>query len=341
MPIIPRMILVLDSVTALEFFRSVYPVNRMPSGFADLPSSIECAILEEDVWSLAPSFITPSFLQRIDGRLHVLAFDVQRRRKSQVHNVHSWSGRIPPESFNDCGGGVFTPSPQFVFLQCASRLDIVRLIALGDELCGSYTFCRDEKRGFRTRKVPLTSVDAIQRYLDNAQGCRGYANAMRAVRHLVDGSASPMETRDEMQLSLPFSLGGYAIKKPLMNESIELSRSAALVAKKSICRADLLWRGESPADSLIIEHQGEFDHMDSDRFNDDRARINALKMMGYTAFELTWLQVSDPYAFEQIAIKVAKWVGQRVRSSNRGLTDARRALRDTLAQWNTTYGRIC
>lgn len=331
------MILVLDGHTSAEFFRKVYPLDHAPFRFAELPAEMECAYSQEDVWSLAPSFMTTQFLRPTGGRLCALAFEHGQRRSSASHAVRTWSGPIPPGSFNDYGGGVLLSSPAFTFLQMASQLSFSHLVAYGDELCGTYSLDESAERGFRTRQVPLVSVSALEEYLRCARGCRGYRFAKRALRHIVDGSASPMETRDEMQLCLPICLGGYGIAQPSMNQAIELSPSAARLARKSVCYADLMW-SES---NLIVEHQGEHDHMGSARFNDDRARVNALKLMDYTVFELTRAQALDLSAFEQVALEVARRLGRRVRSESRGPTPQRRELHAALSAWGRSYGRTC
>ncbi|MBQ9041231.1 MAG: hypothetical protein IJ111_00260 [Eggerthellaceae bacterium] len=333
------MVFVFDAITALEFYRSIYPTERSPVRFENIPAWEECAVTEEDVWSMAPAFVTPSFLECVGGVIHVTSFDPTRRLKSKTHQTHAWAGRIPKDSFCQFDVGVFLPSPQFIFLQAASRLNLAQLIALGDELCGTYSFDKSKARGLRQREVPLTSVHVLDAYLSYAKGCRGYNRAKRALGHIVDGSASPAETRDEMELCLPHKLGGYALEKPKMNEQIILSRQASVVAKKTFCRADLLWKRDSPNDSTIIEHQGEFDHMESNRFNDDRARVNALRLMGYEVIELTRSQVWDLRVFEEIALEIAKRTGKRIRTENRGLTPQRKELRSILADWNASYGR--
>lgn len=55
-------------------------------------------------------------------------------------------------------------APEAVFLQLARRLDMVSLVKLGMELCGTYSIYPAAQGGFRSRE-PLTSAAAIDRYL--------------------------------------------------------------------------------------------------------------------------------------------------------------------------------
>lgn len=329
------MFLAIGIETSLEFWRLVYPPDRAPSSPQPLPEE-DAACNEKGVWDLAPTWIRQGTLKGTGELLHVLAFDHACQRQSKSHVVHTWGGTIPPGSFYQLDERVFIASPEFVFLYAASRIGIAQLIALGDELCGLYAFDRREKRGVRMRKTPLTSIRKLQAYLEAAAGCPGCKAARIAIRHIIEKSASPMETFDQMTMCLPYRYGGYGLPHPLMNHPIHLSASARRIAGRYTCFADMLWM---PA-MLDVEHHGKIDHSSGEESLSDRARVNGLKEMGYEVIELTAAQVSDLDTYELIVLRIARIIGKRIRSDQLGATKARVELRNTLRHWNESCGSI-
>ena len=331
------MITVFNAHISQEFWRTVYPHNRAPQQPVHLDPREQWACNERDVWKDIPAWIDAGFLQRCpSGKLGVLVRDQASRRVANSHVTQVWSGPIPEGSFFDSGNGKFVCSPCFVFLQMASKLDLASLIAYGDELCGLYAFNPCAERGIEQRAMPLVKTEQLAQFIATARGCYGRKRAAQAVRYLVDRSASPMETTDEMMLCLPYKLGGYCIAPPTMNHEVILDARSRRIAKKSRLYIDLCWEDAK----MAIEHQGQRDHTDSKAFSADRARINALCMMGYDAIELTSGQVADLFSFEEIARRVAKSLNYTIDKTKLGATPARLALRHALFNWNDRYGRL-
>ena len=327
--------LVLDITTSAEFWRRIYPGNRAPKAtFAAPPES--CATTLEEIAPLIPPWMTDEFLQPIGGRVHVLSLGSTTLRGSKSHTVHIWSSAVPEGSFYYLKDNVCVLAPSFMFLMAATLLNDVQLIAFGCELCGLYGFDESDKRGFRKRTVPLLTVEHLQRYLSGAKGCRGYRKAIAALPHVVDNSASPMETFDAMALCLPYRLGGYGLEKPLMNCEVPLSSRAARIAKRRKCYLDMGYTEKG----LDVEHQGKLDHSSLEDQASDRARVNALKEMGYEVIELTKDQVDDLYAFEFIVQRIAGILGKRIRKENLGATAARLSFRRDVTAWNHSSGRL-
>lgn len=332
------MILVLDAYIAQDFWRLVYPNDRKlgKKGLVSAKSIADCewAYSKDDVINMSPNWITEQFLSLSTGRVSSLVTESRFQRRSKIHCSRIWSSRIPAGSLYDLGNGVYASSPCFTFLQMASILHPIELIAYGTELCGCYSFDPSSERGMRERSQPLITTTQLQRYIDDAQGCRGFSSAKRALQYIVDGSASPMETIDEMLLCLPYRMGGYNLPKPAMNLSIPLDEHARRIAKRSKCYADMCF----PKIHLDIEHHGKYDHSNKEDFDSDRARVNGLKAMGYEVIELTSKQVADVLTFEEIAVYIAKKLGKRMMSYGLGATSERLVLRDLLFDWNRRYG---
>ena len=327
--------LVLDIATSLEFWRRMYPANRQPASIrVDLPG--DCAFNKRDVMGLAPDWIIRKLATETGERLHVLCRDRACRRVSDGHIARALTGPVPEGSFYQLDPHVLIASPEFIFLGAANMLDLVALVALGDELCGLYGFDETQERGFRKRTKPVTSAKNLGEYLGRAPGCHGIRAAKSALRHIVDRSASPMETLVEMQMCLPYRLGGYGLWKPSMNHEVPLDGLAARIAKRNTCYADICW----PHAHLDVEYHGEFDHSGSGAQLSDRARVIGLREAGFEVIELTYEQVSDPRAFEGIAAMIAKRIEKPIRKEKLGMTRERIELRRTLANWNRSSGKI-
>ena len=146
-----------------------------------------------------------------------------------------------------------------------------------------------------------------------------------------------METFDEMTMCLPYRYGGYGIPKPTMNLHVPLTSKAKRIYKRENCYLDMGW----PSVLLDVEHHGKLDHSSAQDAVSDRARVNALKEMGYEVVELTFDQVKDLVAYEYIIERIARIHGKRIATRYLGSTPERVALRKELFEWNASYGEIC
>ena len=328
------MSIVFDIESSLPFWRKAYPLDKAPNELAtSTPNAFSHRLREiHEATSQTPSIKTLC----VDGVYHILCRTEAERGSSNKHRCHVWSGKIPFGSFYELKDEIYIESPAFMFLRAASLLSLPELIAFGDELCGFYSFDSSQERGFRQRKVPLTSKQHLKHFILSVKGCYGSARALRALQFVVDGSASPMETFDEMTMCLPYRLGGYNLPMLTMNRAVQLVTKAARIAKHSECRLDMSWKGFM----LDIEHHGKYDHTTESDYNSDRARVNALKEMGFEVIELTAEQVRDLQVYEYIVERIARIIGKRIRKQYRGATPARQLLRKTLYIWNATSGRI-
>lgn len=327
--------LYLDAKTSLGFWRLVYPGDRRLRALSSpsITRMVDCAYNEADVQALAPRWLDE--LQSCGyGKLGVLVNHAGNRRGTGTFRTRVWSSAIPGFSFFRLSEGLYVSSPACVFLQMAHELSVYELIALGDELCGLYSFDPRSPRGIKQREHPLLDIENLSSYLKGVEGCYGFHHAQLAAKRIIENSASPMETVDEMLFCLPSRMGGYGLRVPTMNKEIVLSADAARVAGKRVCKGDLCW----PDMRLIVEHQGLYDHADSVSFGRDRARVLALKTDGYDVVELTGNVVFDLEKFEEAAMHVARLQGRRIRKGVRGRLPERQRLRNDLFNWNANNG---
>ena len=330
------MAIFITGISALDFYRKVYPVNRAPGLSAFQPDgTTEFAYKDEDIWSLAPPWVTPSFTAPENGRIHLLTNAVSKRASSRLIASHLRSRPLPDGSCFEWNADVLIASPAFTFLTLASDLNLPELIAVGDELCGLYGFDESDERGFKQRTVPLITINELSQFIEAQAGLPGQRKAKSALRFVIENSASPMETLDEMFLCLPCHLGGYGLTAPAMNYPIPITGQAARFVKENPCRGDMCW----PDAKLDVEHLGGFDHSSPKALSADRARVNAIKEMGYEVIELTGGQVANLMAFETIALRIAKKLGERIRKQTLGATENRVNLRNMLFAWNGASGR--
>lgn len=178
------------------------------------------------------------------------------------------------------------------------------------------------------RLSPLTSTEKIAKFLKCTGKARGKEKAVRALKYVVDGSRSPMETMAYVLLCLPVMLGGYGLPKPELNADIPLDDEARVIARRSHCEGDLCWTDAQ----LDIEYHGEV-HVGAAQMKSDVGRELGIEHMGWRVITVTSPQVLDADQFEVVAKEAALVLGKRLRRSALGLSSQRSALRCELRAW--------
>ena len=329
----------LSHTSALDFWRTVYNPHRSPSTPAPARSALipdtPCRLRE--LRAIQPPWLENALPALENGTIHVLVKRPDLRCGAQRICSHVAKTPFPEGSFYRYSDDLFIASPALAFVQLANELDIPCLAALGDELCGRYSFDPNSPRGIRSRTAPLTSSACLQTYVTAAAtvGLPGASRAQNALRYLSNGAESPMETKTHLMLSLPYRYGGYGIPGLLFNQTIALSPTARTIALRNSCRADILLANRK----LDIEFDGKHDHTGPDALESDRRRTNALAEMGYEVIELTSGQINDLAAFERIALRIAAQAHKRIERKYLGPLPARLNLRNALSAWNNANGR--
>lgn len=255
--------------------------------------------------------------------VHVIVGNATVRTETSSIISHTWAS-LPDQGVIDVGEGFLMSTPEFCFLQAASKLSLVQLILLGFELCGTYVVVEGEPA--RRREAPLTSVAKLRAFIESAVGARGRAKAARALRYILDKSASPMETVLAMLLCLPNKLGGYGIPAAQMNYHVDVPSRMRKLADRSYCECDLCW----PEVHLCLEYDSELHHADLDRRQSDARRRNTLLALGYTVVTVSYDQVANNASFNRLAHQTAQRVGKRLRLRDPEFTRAHLALRSEL-----------
>jgi len=203
-------------------------------------------------------------------------------------------------------------SPEFCFLQLANQLPLPRLIQLGYELCGKYSIpvrgdLNAPEKGFYKRDS-LTSVNALQAFIDRMPGINGHRMATHALRYILDGSASPMEAKLAILLTLPYKLGGFNLYLPELNYRIVPSKTVKQSASKSFYSCDLYW----PDYDLAVEYDSDLCHTGSKRIASDSKKRNTLALMGISVITVTKEQIYSKTELEKVARILANHLDKRL-----------------------------
>jgi len=311
------MIKYISHQTALEFWRKRHAVNtlatqRMQNAVLNLEIPDLNALYTDNPWGLTLP-------------LHVLVSNDNARKVNQYLRCHISSVELPSYSFVKIDPELIVSSPELCFVQMADELDKIELIRLGIELCGSYYLTGEEitEKSF-DNAPPLTSVTRLSTYVARATGLRGRKKSAAALRYIVDGSASPMETVMVMRLTLPYGLGGYSLPVPILNHPIYLPGRT-----KPLYIADECW----PSEKLILEYNSKEFHASSpEQVARDEIRRNALTAMGYQVIVITNEHMRNTVLLDRTVIEVSRILGKRQVYPN-GFAQRQARLRRQLMPW--------
>ena len=260
-------------------------------------------------------FLTP------DTPLDLLFSSETNRTQAKDVRAHRTSRPLPEGSLVRVSAHVVVASPELTFVQMSRILPFGKLIHVGCELCGSYALVGPE--GKPQERPPLTDLGSLRAF---AEYCLKDASApaRRALRYVLNGSASPKETELMLLLCLPGNLGGYGLPAPIMNLPFTLSAEAHAVYS-SDPRLDLAW----PVRNLDVEYDGEDSHTGAAHAR-GVARTMALRLDGVEVLVVAKQQLYNETAFEQVAVEIARKLDVRLRTRSAGAAAARRQLRREL-----------
>ncbi len=310
--------------SALQHYRCANPPaeeSDAPIGHARLKDAVS-SLRDTSLVSLAGLCIPEP---TADNPLHVLVPQAKDRGRSKRVSPSVWATFIPKRSFRKVGTDLYVSSPEFLFLQMARKLELVPLIELGMELCGTYR--RDALDGLTLFDRPiLTTPSRISRFLDTIGSAPGAKRARAAIKFVAPNSASPLETIVYLLLCLPCRLGGYGFPQPKLNANIKLSKRGQEYTLRKRSVPDLYWASAK----IDLECHGKMHELETRR-QEDSMRRKALEHMGVNVVELTYEEVRNPDLFFASVKRLAKSLGVRIRSRNeRHFAEHEAQLRSTL-----------
>ena len=235
---------------------------------------------------------------------------------------HFFPEVLPDRCLVDLGGGLLVASPELCFFQMASELPLIKLIELGYELCGSYTYALktnviEDESAEANRQADynynlITNKKRLAAFVAQMPGKHGKKNATRALQHIIDGSGSPMETILAMLLILPHNLGGYGLPQPEMNRRIDPKAAIKNDSSKQFYKCDLLWKDFNVA----AEYDSNSHHSDGVNIADDSIKRGDLALSGIDVITVTSKQIYSAKECDKIARRVASKIGKRLQIKN-------------------------
>ena len=123
-------------------------------------------------------------------------------------------------------------TPELALVQAATQeKNLVALLELGWELCGSYRTARTSLQ-HAYQVDPLTTTKSLQDFASRNASLDGAGKVARILPYFADGSASPRETKLALILGLPMMHGGQGLGIPSMNHEVSANGAARAISHR-------------------------------------------------------------------------------------------------------------
>jgi len=273
--------------------------------------------------------------------VEVMVGKLSARRRLQRMRLHVASAPLPEGGIIDVGGGLLVASPELCFFQLVNRLPLAKVLRLGLELCGKYTLpanntAREDpevkEKGFKNRPA-LTSIERLSSFLARSGGMLNQKRLQSILRYINNGSASPMESKLLIMLTLPYCKGGYGLPMPELDAPVEPGKfavknvsmdmgmsiglstgnmgTAPLSKDDKAYRCDLYWRDLK----LAVEYDSDRYHLLSEQKAKDSKKKNYLLSKGVHVIAVSRLQIKSVDDVERVAKQLAarhgRWLKNR------------------------------
>ena len=275
----------------------------------------------------------------LDKPLCVLAESIAKHYHTANVRGYVLGAELLPGDVIETDTDMLITSPAMTLFTMARDVAPLHLAMAMSEFCGSFSVCPltpevrtqlDElakahqlpevggwkpvlnRQGGTTdlwKRPPLLQKSDLERFAVRMRGVRGIKGFVQALDMMVEGAASPFEVQTAMRFGLSRRYGGEGIREVRLNEKISLTRSARLIADKSVCYADLVLCNDDGSQSVIVECQSKLIHDNEESLLSDSTRLAALQSMGYTVIPVTYDQVSDRLVFDKISEYVGRELG--------------------------------
>ncbi|MDR1778624.1 MAG: endonuclease domain-containing protein [Clostridiales Family XIII bacterium] len=260
----------------------------------------------------------PAGARRGEAAREITVFKPGQRYARKGCIVHLCESSLPKDAVVERKGQCIA-SPPFVFLQLATQWDLLHLILLGLQM-GSHPPGKPHKTKAGVRR--------LEAFLEKTDGHRGHKRAVRALKYVANGSNSIMESLTYMMLSLPHSLGGYGLGKPLLNHGIPLGSAAQKRLGQKWCFVDLYYEDAR----LAVEYDSFLLHSTPEAQSRDMMRASALEAQGVQTLRFGTYQLYNKEACEEFAHNLAARIGKQIRIRTAKFPSAHDALRALLPQ---------
>lgn len=262
--------------------------------------------------------------------LHVSVASQDARHRIKNAVIHKRNVPYPDWSFRKIARDTFVASPELCFLEAAQVLPLKPLILYGMELCGTYT--RTQENAFQYQREPLTSTKKLGAYISKSKGASNVLLASRAVKYIMNESASARESVLALAMSLPNKLGGFGMPQPLLNYGIKVN-ARNTYGDQLILHGDIVW----PDAALVVEYDGA-QHGIENNHADDKRRDHLLLEAGFEVVRFTDKTLRNGIELERLARTINRKAHlKRPRSSFEWDMRKEEALNDLLFRSNPPW----
>lgn len=261
--------------------------------------------------------------------LELMVRDPAARTRTEYVTTHTQQESLPATSFIRIADGIWAVSPEHLCVQLATRLTRAELLVLMGELLGTYAL---PESGMYSRTAPCMTKDSLARHLDVLGGFRGVRAAREALALAPENSASPMETKLFLRVSLPMRLGGYALPVQAMNEKLEVGRigwkEATVERRPDIT---LLPKDDASTDYAFValEYDGG-GHLTRAQQAEDQRRSNEILAYGGRGYRVNKELYDSLDYMDALMGAVASDLGRTPRRVTRAVRERRRLKRAEL-----------
>lgn len=251
---------------------------------------------------------------QLERPVHFVVSHLETKPETLTYVCHGSKRSFTEKSALRIGKNLYVSTPEECFLQLASSFSLTQLIQAGFELCGSYAVHGDRL----LVREPRMTVLSLNAYLARIGTYYGIRKARTAAQHLLNDSASPMETALSMLLCLPTSMGGYGLPKPHLNYPITQERK--------LYRCDLCW----PDKNLALEYDSDLYHSSFEKLHADSTRRIQIEASRMHVISVSKRQLFDAGTFDRLAHAIAPYLGKRLRIRVRDFPARRNRLRSEI-----------
>ena len=246
----------------------------------------------------------------LERPVHLVVRKVSNYRGTELGKFHACTKAFSGKSLLRLDD-VLVSTPELALVQAATQeKNLVALLELGWELCGSYRTARTSLQ-HAYQVDPLTTTKSLQDFASRNASLDGAGKVARILPYFADGSASPRETKLALILGLPMMHGGQGLGIPSMNHEVSANGAARAISHRKSFRCDACW----PEAKLDVEYQSKENHEgENSRIRDSR-RANALVAMGWTVVGVTNDELDSLVAMDAIADGLRRHLGKRKRTS--------------------------
>lgn len=221
--------------------------------------------------------------------------------------VHVWTSALPQGALVQVAPGIRCVSPLLLPVLLAAKHSTLEMALLLSELMGLYAICEDSAMGLIQRRAPLAAAAELESFLAMLDGAWGSGAVKRALRIAPAMSASPLEAKLYLRVTLPHAKGGYNLGEVVLNDPQEMRRLAFGGNAGRRRKPDLLFKGRDHG-GVCLDYMGAWHDSDS-QVRRDTQRRNELLANGFTPYEIYKDQYDDLDYMDELMASIRKDLG--------------------------------